>query len=54
MLGSTGNYLRGYGWQRGGRWSEGSQNFEVLKQWNKSSVYQRTIALFATRLSGER
>ena len=52
VLASTANYLRGYGWKRAGGWTEGSENFEVLKQWNKSSVYQKTIAAFATRLSG--
>jgi lytic murein transglycosylase len=51
VLASTANYLKGYGWQRGQPWGEGTSNFEVLKEWNKASVYQRTIALFATRLS---
>ena len=51
VLASTANYLKGYGWQRGQPWGEGTPNFEVLKEWNKASVYQRTIALFATRLS---
>jgi lytic murein transglycosylase len=52
VLGSTANYLRGYGWQRGAPYTEGSRNFEVLKEWNKSSVYQKTIAAFAARLDG--
>jgi lytic murein transglycosylase len=54
VLASTANYLRGYGWRRNEHWSEGSQNFEVLKQWNKSQVYQKTIALLATRLAEAR
>ncbi len=53
VLGSTANYLRGYGWQRGAAYSEGSRNFEVLKEWNRSSVYQKTIAAFAARLDGK-
>ncbi len=52
VLASTANYLRGYGWQRGGSWQEGSANFNVLKEWNKSSVYQKTISYFATQLAG--
>jgi lytic murein transglycosylase len=52
VLGSTANYLRGYGWQKGGAYTEGSRNFEVLKEWNKSQVYQKTIAAFAARLDG--
>jgi len=51
-LGSTANYLRGHGWSAGGSWSEGSQNFSVLREWNRAQVYQRTIVLFASRLSG--
>ena len=49
-LASTANYLRGYGWQRGGALAEGSANFAVLREWNRAQVYQKTIALFARRL----
>jgi membrane-bound lytic murein transglycosylase B len=51
VLASTANYLAGYGWQRGKDWEPGSPNFAVLKQWNKSDVYARTIASFATQLT---
>jgi lytic murein transglycosylase len=51
VLASTANYLKSHGWKRGAAWTESSENFEVLKKWNESTVYQRTIALFATRLS---
>jgi lytic murein transglycosylase len=54
VLASTANYLKGYGWQRGQPYTEGSHNFGVLKEWNKAQVYQKTIVLFASRLSGER
>ena len=50
-LASTANYLRGYGWQRGGALAEGTPNFAVLREWNRAQVYQKTIALFAQRLS---
>jgi membrane-bound lytic murein transglycosylase B len=53
VLASTANYLRGYGWQRGQPLTEGSKNFEVLREWNRAQVYQKTIALFALRLSQE-
>lgn len=53
VLASTANYLRGYGWQRGAGFAEGTRNYEVLKEWNKSSVYQKTISVFAQRLTGE-
>jgi lytic murein transglycosylase len=52
VLASTANYLRGYGWQKGGGWQEGSANFAVLAGWNKSPNYQKAIALFATKVGG--
>lgn len=51
-LASTANYLKGYGWRRGQPWGEGTHNFQTLRQWNRSQVYAKTIALFATRLAG--
>lgn len=51
VLASTANYLAGYGWKRGKEWEPGSPNFAVIKEWNKSEVYARTIAHFATQLS---
>lgn len=52
VLGSTANYLKSYGWQRGQAWGPGQPNFEVIKQWNKADVYARTIAAFADKLDG--
>lgn len=49
-LASIANLLKEHGWQAGGDYQEGSANFLVLQAWNKSSVYQRTIAAFAERL----
>ena len=51
VLASTANYLAGYGWQRGKDWEPGSPNFAVLQQWNKSEVYARTVAFFASQLA---
>jgi lytic murein transglycosylase len=51
VLASTANFLAGYGWQRGKDWSPGAPNFSVLQQWNKSDIYAKTIASFATQLS---
>jgi membrane-bound lytic murein transglycosylase B len=51
VLASTANFLVGYGWQRGKDWQPGSPNFPVLEQWNKSEVYARTIAYFASQLA---
>jgi lytic murein transglycosylase len=51
VLASTANYLASYGWQRGKDWEPGSANFAVIQQWNKSEVYARTIAYFASQLA---
>jgi lytic murein transglycosylase len=51
-LASIANLLKSYGWQAGGGYREGSANFSVLVNWNKSTVYQQTIAAFAERLDG--
>jgi lytic murein transglycosylase len=51
VLASTANYLAGYGWQRGKDFQPGGPNFAVLQQWNKSEVYAKTIAYFASQLA---
>ncbi len=50
VLASTANYLQAHGWRRGEPWDEGTHNFAVLRDWNRASVYQRALALFANRL----
>ena len=52
VLASTANYLKEKGWTRGAGWEAGQPNFAVLKQWNDSDIYIRTVAAFATQLSG--
>lgn len=51
VLASTANYLAGYGWRKGEPWGEGTHNFQVLLQWNKSTVYTRTVATMASKLA---
>jgi lytic murein transglycosylase len=51
VLASTANYFAGHGWQRGKGYDPGSPNFAVIQQWNKSEVYAKTIAYFATQLA---
>ena len=52
VLASTANFLQRHGWRRGEPWGPDTQNFAVLKQWNRASVYQRTIAKAAAVLAG--
>jgi len=51
VLASTANYMRGHGWKKGKAWMPGQPNFAVIKEWNKSDVYARTVAEFARRLA---
>ena len=41
VLASTANYLKGYGWKAGQPWGEGTENFQVLLQWNASQIYTK-------------
>jgi lytic murein transglycosylase len=50
-LASTANYLKSKGWRAGEPWGEGTENFNVILEWNKAKVYAKTIALFAERLA---
>jgi lytic murein transglycosylase len=50
VLASTANFLASHGWQKGKDWQPGNPNFPVLQEWNKSEVYSRTVAYFATQL----
>jgi lytic murein transglycosylase len=51
VLASTANFLQSHGWQKGKDWQPGSPNFPVLQEWNKSDVYAKTVASFATQLA---
>ena len=53
VLASTANFLAGKGWKKGQPWNPGAANFDVLKEWNKSEVYARTVAAFAGQLENE-
>lgn len=50
VLASTANLLAAHGWSAGADYNPGGSNFAVLAGWNKSTNYQKAIALFATRL----
>ncbi|MDB5616437.1 lytic murein transglycosylase [Tardiphaga sp.] len=53
VLASTANYLASYGWKRDQDFAPGTANFAVIQQWNKSEVYSKTIAYFASQLAKE-
>ena len=50
VLASTANLLKTNGWHAGAPFGQGTANFEVMREWNRSEVYRKTIVLFAQRL----
>jgi lytic murein transglycosylase len=51
VLASTANLLKTNGWRAGVPFGEGTANFEVMSEWNRSVVYRKTPVLFAERLA---
>ena len=50
VLASTANLLKVTGWRPGAPFGEGTENFQVMREWNRSEVYRKTMVLFAERL----
>jgi len=53
VLASTANLLKVNGWKAGAPFGEGTPNFEVMREWNRSVVYRKTMVLFAEKLGGQ-
>ena len=53
VLASTANLLKVNGWRAGAPFSEGTENFELMREWNRAVIYRKTMALFAERLAGQ-
>jgi membrane-bound lytic murein transglycosylase B len=52
VLASTARLLKTNGWQAGAPFGERTANFEVMREWNRSVVYRKTMVLFAEQLAG--
>jgi len=52
VLASTANLLHTNGFQMGAPYGEGSANFEAMREWNRATIYRKTIAYFADQLMG--
>ena len=50
VLASTANLLKVNGWTPGQDFALGTKNFEVMREWNRSEVYRRTLHYFAQQL----
>ncbi|MDB5564235.1 MAG: lytic transglycosylase [Tardiphaga sp.] len=51
VLASTANLLHTAGFKNGAPYGEGTANFEAMREWNRATIYRKTIAYFADRLS---
>lgn len=50
VLASTANLLKVNGWRPGQPFAEGTENFQVMREWNRSEIYRKTMVLFAEKL----
>ena len=50
VLASTANLLKVNGWRPGEPFGEGTENFQVMREWNRSEVYRKTMWYFAQQL----
>jgi lytic murein transglycosylase len=51
VLASTANLLKTAGWKAGQPYGEGTANFEAMREWNRATIYRKTIGYFADRLA---
>ncbi len=51
VLASTANFLRGHGWRPGAGYEPGQPNYAVFASWNRATVYQQALALFASKIA---
>jgi lytic murein transglycosylase len=52
VLASTANLLHTNGFKMGAPYGEGTTNFEAMREWNRATIYRKTIAYFADQLVG--
>jgi len=52
VLASTANLLHTSGFKNGAPYGEGTANFEAMREWNRATIYRKTIGYFADQLVG--
>ena len=52
VLASTANLLHTSGFKAGAPYGESTANFEAMREWNRATIYRKTIGYFADRLVG--
>ena len=52
VLASTANLLKTACWRAGGDYHEGSANFDAMREWNRATIYRKTMGYFADKRAG--
>src|SRR3954468_4168922 len=52
VLASTANLLHLSGFRNGQPYGEGTANFDAMREWNRATIYRKTIGYFADQLMG--
>src|SRR4051812_11468820 len=52
VLASTANLLHVSGFKNGQPYGEGTANFDAMREWNRATIYRKTIGYFADQLVG--
>jgi lytic murein transglycosylase len=50
VLASTANLLKANGWKAGQPFGEGTENFQVMREWNRSEIYRKTMVYMSEQL----
>jgi lytic murein transglycosylase len=50
VLASTANLLKVNGWKAGQPFTEGTENFQVMREWNRAEIYRKALVLMAEKI----
>ena len=51
VLASTANLLKVNGWKAGQPFGEGTENFQVMREWNRAELYRRALVLMSEKIA---
>ena len=51
VLASTANLLKVNGWKAGQPFTEGTENFQVMREWNRAELYRRALVLMSEKIA---
>ena len=50
VLASTANLLKVNGWKAGQPFGQGTENFQVMREWNRAELYRRALVLMSEKI----